>query len=83
MNYKTSRLIMKAGLFAGLAVILVSALVLQQEDSQTLYVGAIIMVTAIFQSYLFYKCPHCKQGFDIAKEPPERCPKCKRKLEGK
>ena len=32
---------------------------------------------------VLYKCPHCKQGFDIAKEPPERCPKCKRKLESK
>ena len=83
MNYKLSRMIMKAGLFAGLLVILIGALVFQDETSRSIYVGAMIMVTAIFQSYLFYKCPHCKQGFDIAKEPPERCPKCKRKLESK
>ena len=83
MNYKISRMIMKIGLFAGLLVILIGALVFQDETSQSIYVGAVIMVTAIFQSYLFYKCPHCKQGFDIAKEPPERCPKCKRKLESK
>lgn len=83
MNYKISRMIMKIGLFVGLSIILLGAFLAQNEVNQSIYVGAVIMVTAIFQSYAFYKCPHCKQSFDITKEPPERCPKCKRKIEGK
>ena len=54
MNYKISRMIMKVGLFAGLLVILIGALVFQDETSRSIYVGAVITVTAIFQSYLFY-----------------------------
>lgn len=78
LNYNKSYLIMNIGLWVGIIISIIFALI---EVKWIAYVGITLILGSLIQAFIFYKCPKCKRPFNIRGKKPKFCPECGYTLE--
>lgn len=69
-------------LFWGCLIGLICALIGAASELVLLsIIGLVIMAAAFFQGFLFFKCPHCGEGWNIRGAKPDYCPRCGKKID--
>ncbi|SNS91788.1 hypothetical protein SAMN05446037_102742 [Anaerovirgula multivorans] len=73
MNYNKSYLLAHVGLWTGVVIGILGALI---EIRLIAYMSIILMLGSLVQTLIFYKCPNCKKPFNIRGKKPKYCPEC-------
>ena len=85
MDYKKSYLLLSAGVWGGGIAALIGMFLETSNPSANLGqiiagAGVAVMIAALLQAMIFYKCPYCGERFNIRGRKPDYCPKCGNKL---
>lgn len=73
MDYKKSYLLFNICLYTGLVLCLVSLVIKVNLPG---VFGIVILLSGIFQTAIFYRCPHCRRALNFRGKRPEYCPEC-------
>ena len=73
VDYNKSYLVLNVGLGLGIAIGIIFALI---EIEWIAYVGIILILGSLVQTLIFYKCPNCRENFNIRGKKPKYCPEC-------
>ena len=78
LNYKNSRLWMYLGMMLGVLVMASYSCI---KIAAIFAFGAMILIAAMIQPFIFYRCPYCKEGWDCRMSIPDFCPHCGHEIE--
>lgn len=77
MSYQASRKLGKV-LMAAAALSLVTGLSMDHIAFPLLTL--VLLVVDYLQTRAFYRCPDCRERFDMREDPPAHCPGCGKQL---
>jgi len=78
LDYNKSYFVAFVGFCIGILTIFVGAVA---KTITIGYIGFIIIIGSLIQTFIFYKCPNCDSPFNIGGKKPKHCPECGCKLE--
>ena len=73
MDYQKSYVLMWIGVVTGFVLMLVGG---SLTIKWLLVPGGAVFMVGIFQTLLFFRCPHCYGHWDIRRRIPHYCPEC-------
>lgn len=73
MDYQKSYVLMWVGTIAGFVLMLIGGVL---AINWLLILGGAAFLAAVFQTLLFFRCPHCYGHWDVRGGVPHYCPEC-------
>ena len=73
MDFRKSYELMWGGELAGFVLMLTGGALAVRW---LLVIGGVVFLAAVFQTFLFFRCPHCGGSWDVRSGIPRCCPAC-------
>ena len=73
MDYRKSYVLMWIGVIAGFVLMFIGG---STAIKWLLVTGGVVFLSAVLQTLLFFRCPHCGGHWDTRGGIPHYCPEC-------